>query len=300
MYTETEIRNILNTNYDIFDFSEKEIENYVKLITKMQNHKSNFQTKDVFDILDEKLNTLYELFLKQGFSKEKSNLFTKKLGLCSDRKNILDNIYMIRALNIEEKAIVDEVLFFRRTIEEVHAKKCYLRKINDNNQSIRLLLRSNSKDFEKKFNVNFAELIKEYPVTPEVKAVLQYTGLLTNEQLYDEFKLTRQQLADIYPTTKEELAVLKTISQLSDEEIKQRYGINRDNLLKKYPLNIDTLNALKTINNTKDILVERIMQQPKQEILMLRTITTEMIKTANQKYKLQRISFKKEEKSKKL
>ena len=67
---------------------------------------------------------------------------------------------------------------------------------------------------------------------------------------------------------------------MKDEEIKAKYGLTRQELLEKHPLNNDTLKALRSINQSTDKAIQNTFNKTREEILKLKTITTEMIKIA--------------------
>lgn len=298
-YTEEEIKNFINTELVNLNLNTKEIDRYLKFIKKldiyMNSHKNKF-VSDAFSFIEQKLEELYAKFIQEGYDDKVSMELTKKALLFSDRNELAINLNFIRAIGLEEQALKEDILFFRRRIESAHAKKMYLvKKDNKEAQNIFNILRTTDKLFEKEFSVNMACLLKEYPITEELKQVLAYQANLTDKDLEEEFKLTREEISFIYPTTLDQLSTLKMIAKLSDEEIKERYGITREDLLQKYPLNNDTLKALRSIKLSKESVIENVFQQSKEEVLHLRTITTDMIILANRKMKLQKGTYSKEE-----
>lgn len=289
-HTYEEIKVYINDNFDYLNLSEKEEERYIKFINKMDNYINSHPNKfvsDTFILFQNRIEELYAFFRKEGHSEEKSIFLTKKAGLLSDRKNIYTNLSFIRAINLEEKVLAEDIIFFRRNIDEAHARKAYLVSINDiDQQTIYNIMKTTTKSFEEKFNVNMTELLKQYPITEELKSIWAYQVSLTDEKLKQEFGLSREQLAMIYPITKDELETIKKIGTSSNEEIINKYGITKEELLRKYPLNRDTLKAIMSINKAKEETVNHLFGKPKQEVLKLRTITTDMILLANQKIKL--------------
>lgn len=293
-HTYEEIKVYINDNFDYLNLSEKEEERYIKFINKMDNYINSHPNKfvsDTFILFQNRIEELYAFFRKEGHSEEKSIFLTKKAGLLSDRKNIYTNLSFIRAINLEEKVLAEDIIFFRRNIDEAHARKAYLVSINDiDQQTIYNIMKTTTKSFEEKFNVNMTELLKQYPITEELKSIWAYQASLTDEKLKQEFGLSREQLAMIYPITKDELETIKKIGTSSNEEIINKYGITKEELLRKYPLNRDTLKAIMSINKAnnkaKEETVNHLFGKPKQEVLKLRSITTDMILLANQKIKL--------------
>ena len=298
-YTEEDIKSFINTELANLNLNTREMERYFKFIKKVDTHIESHKYKfasDAFSFIEQKLEELYSRFIQEGYDDKESLELTKKALLFSDRNELATNLNFIRAIGLEQQALKQDILFFRRRIESAHAKKMYLVKENNKEaQNIFNILRTTDKSFEKEFPVNMTKLLKEYPITDELKQVLAYQANLTDQELKNEFKLSREEMSLIYPTTLEQLSTLKMIAKLSDKEIKERYGITRQNLLQKYPLNNDTLKALKSIELSKESTIEKIFHQSKEEVLHLRTITTDMIKLANQKMKLQKGTYSKEE-----
>lgn len=291
-HTYEEIKTYINDNFDNFNLTAKEEERYIKFIGKMDNYINSHPNKfvsDTFNLFENRIEELYAFFKKEGYSEEKSIFLTKKAGLLSDRKDIYTNLNFIRAINMEEKILSEDLIFFRRRVDEAHARKAYLVSINDKDkQTMYNIIKITTENFEKKFNVNMAQLLKQYPMTDELKSIWAYQANLSDEKLKQEFGLSREQLAKIYPITKDELETIKKIGTSSNEEIFNKYGITKEELLRKYPLNRDTLKAIMSINKAKEETVDHLFGKPKQEVLKLRTITTEMILLANQKIKLKR------------
>lgn len=157
-HTYEEIKVYINDNFDYLNLSEKEEERYIKFINKMDNYINSHPNKfvnDTFILFQNRIEELYVFFRKEGHSEEKSIFLTKKAGLLSDRKNIYTNLSFIRAINLEEKVLAEDIIFFRRNIDEAHARKAYLVSINDiDQQTIYNIMKTTTKSFEEKFNVN--------------------------------------------------------------------------------------------------------------------------------------------------
>lgn len=291
-YSLEEIRNYVTHNLGYLNLTEKEVNKYVNFIMKTHNfaethHLSSWTNS--YNYFEQRFEDLTQLFLDRGYSEEESIELTKKIIIFSDRKELKDNLNFIRVLNCEKNAISSGTMFYRKKLEDSHARKKYLLEINDcKNQTVQSILKDNNARFEKRFNVSMPELRKKYPLTTEIKDIWEYLGNLPDEKLKEEFKITREQLAMIYPTTKEEVLTVKKIAYMSDEEIKETYGITREEVMQKYPLNNDTLKALRAIQNSKSTTVENIFKQPKEQVLHLRTITTEMINKANARFQLKK------------
>ena len=289
--TEQEIKDYINSQYEYLNLTQKEFDKYVKFILKIDHFRIwNIKLKNIssaFDYFETKFNQVYDIFLQEGYSPETSLELAKNGVLFSSRREFMVDFNILRVLGYEEKVIKDNCALYKRAPEKIHAKKCHLIDINDTeNQTIDNLLKISDKQFENRFSVNIARLLKKYPLTDEVKKVWSYLSRFKDNELYQEFKLTRDEMAMIYPTNVEELAVLKTIAKLKDEGIKEKYGVTRQELLSKHPLNKDTLKALSAIQATNNKTVEKLFKQSKNEVLHLRTISTEMIKSANREMRL--------------
>lgn len=291
-YSTEEIKDYLIQNYFHLNLTEKEIEKYVRFINKVHNYATTHYLScwaSTYEYFDQRFEKFVQDFMDKGYSEEESIDLTKKIIIFADRKDLMDNINFIRVLNCEKQAINTGMMFYRKKLEDSHARKCYLIEINDyENQTVNTILNSTNDSFERKFNVNIGKLKIKYPVTTELKSIWEYLANLTDEKLELEFKINREQLSKIYPTTKEELSTLKKIANLSDEEIKEVYGVSRTEILKKHPLNVDTLKALKSIQSARNKAVENVFKQSKEEVLHLRTITTEMIAKANTRFQLKK------------
>lgn len=302
-----EVRQYIISEYEYLNLTESQIQQYVKFILKIDKfRKYNVKLKNIGSALaffEEKFNLIYDMFLSEGYNRETSLELTKRAILYSDRKKFLVILNLLRMLALEEQTIINGYILHMRFPENTHAKKCFFMEINHHdtdNKIFKDLFKISDKAFEDKFNTNVAQLLKKYPLSEETKEVWRILANLTDEKLYEEYHLTRQEMAEIYPTTKEELKILKLLSNLSDKEIIAKYGITRAELLRKYPLNSDTLRAIISINKTDDDTVAKLFDQPKSEVLKLRTITTEMILLANEKIKLKRKYYSKEELKEKL
>lgn len=302
-----EVRQYIISEYEYLNLTESQIQQYVKFILKIDKfRKYNVKLKNIgsaFAFFEEKFNLIYDMFLSEGYNRETSLELTKRAILYSDRKEIFVNLNLLRMLALEEQTIINNYILHMRFPENTHAKKCFFMEINHHDTDKKImkdLFKISDKDFEDKFNTNVAQLLKKYPLTEETKEVWIILASLTNEKLYEEYHLTREEMAEIYPTTKEELKILKLLTNLSDKEIIDKYGITRVELLRKHPLNSDTLKALAAINKTSDDTVSKLFNQPKSEVLKLRNITTEMILLANEKIKLKRKYYSKEELKEKL
>ena len=271
MHTEIDIRNYINNQLDYLNLNPKEIERYVKFIKKLNTYieKNKHKMSDnCFSYLEKKLDELYCRFIQEGYSQEESIELTKKAVLNSDRKEYKTNLDFVRAIGFEQKAIREDVIFFKRRVESAHYKKAYLvEKGNKKEQTLANILRTTDKDFEDKFSINMTKLTKKYPITDELKQIWLYQANLTDEEIIKEFGLNRYELSYIYPKTKEELATIKKIATMTDEEINERYGISRQELLQKQPLNTDTLNALRSINLASDKAIKNTFNKTKKEIL---------------------------------
>lgn len=291
-YSIEEIKDHITQNYYHLNLTEKEMDKYIRFISKVHTYATTHYLScwaSTYEYFDQRFESFVQIFIERGYSEEESIDLTKKIIIFSDRKDLMDNINFIRILNCEKQAINTGIMFYRKKLEDSHARKSYLIEINDyENQTVNTLLNSTNGNFEKRFDVSIAKLRNKYPVTDELKSIWEYLANLTDEKLEEQFKLTKEELAMIYPTTKEELSTLKKIATLTDEEIKETYGITRSELLKKHPLNIDTLKALKSIQSAKNKAVENVFDKSKEEVLHLRTITTEMISKANTRFQLKK------------
>lgn len=289
-YTKEEINDYIKNNLSFLELTNNEIKRYSDFIEKRYNYikiKYKNTNIDVFEEFENKLEETYSFFIKEGYTEDKSISLTKNAILLSDRKDYVTRLNFIRTINSEEEVLEKNILFFAKRINEFHARKAYLVSINKaKEQTINNIFKITNEQFEKKYSIKMNTLIEKFPMTEEVKKVWSYQANLTNDELTKEFGLTREQLSLIYPTTKDELETIKMIGKSTNNEIINKYGINKDALLKKYPLNRDTLIALLSIKKAKDTTVEKLFSQPKEEVLKLRTITTEMIQLANQKIKL--------------
>lgn len=303
-YTYEEIKEHIKNNYSYLELTDKEIESYIKFIRRLEwyieNH-NNSDTDNAFEYFQRKVEELYSLFKERGYSEKTCLILVKRTVTTSDLTNLITTLNFGRAINIEEKAIKSSALFIRKRIDEFHAKKAYLVSIGDNkNQTIATIIRTTSQQFEQRFNVHMKKLLQQFPITDELKMVWAYQAELTDEKLINEYGIDRQKLAEIYPTTVDELETVCSICKLTNEEVETKYGISKEELLKKHPINRDTLKALAAINKTSDDTVSKLFDQPKSEVLKLRTITTEMILLANEKIKLKRKYYSKEELKEKL
>lgn len=293
MHTDEEIEYFIKYSLTEFKLTEREQRRYFKFIRKIDkfiNNEVSRHKRDIFYYIEEKLENLYARFIQEGFSEEQSIELSKNALLFSDRSVCELCLDFMRVCNIEVEAINSNTFIYKNQIEKAHARKMYLVKTGFiNEQTANILLKCRDKDFERRFNTNIIELTNKYPITEEIKQILSYLASFTDEKLRNELGVTKEQLSYIYPTTIDELNTLKMLAKLNDEEIIKRYGITREKLLMKYPVNKDTLSALKSINQSSNAVINKVMNQPKEEVLHLRTITTEMIKQANRRVKLQKI-----------
>lgn len=303
-YTYEEIKEHIKNNYSYLELTDKEIESYIKFIRRLEwyieNH-NNSDTDNAFEYFQRKFEELYSFFKEEGYPEKTCLILTKKTVTSSDLTSLITILNFSRAINLEERAIKSSALFVRKKVNEFHAKKAYLVSIGDNkNQTLATIVRTTSQKFEQKFNVNMDKLLQQFPITDELKMVWAYQAELTDEKLIKEYGIDRKKLAEIYPTTVDELETVCSICKLTDEEVETKYGISKEELLKKHPINRDTLKALAAINKTSNDTVSKLFGQPKSEVLRFRTITTEMILLANEKIKLKRKYYTKEELKEKL
>lgn len=303
-YTYEEIKEHIKNNYSYLEPTDEEIERYIKFIQKLERYIENYNgldTDNAFEYFQRKLEELYAFFIEEGYSEKDSLFLTKKTVVGSDRTSLITILNFIRAINLENSTIRSNITFCKSKIHEFHARKAYLVSIGDNkNQTLATIIRTTNQKFEQRFNVNMGKLLQQFPITDELKMVWAYQAELTDEKLINEYGIDRQKLAEIYPTTVDELETVCSICKLTNEEVETKYGISKEELLKKHPINRDTLKALAAINKTSDDTVSKLFGQPKSEVLKLRTITTEMILLANEKIKLKRKYYSKEELKEKL
>ena len=303
-YTYEEIKEHIKNNYSYLEPTDEEIERYIKFIQKLERYIENYNgldTDNAFEYFQRKFEELYAFFIEEGYSEKDSLFLTKKTVVESDRTSLITILNFIRAINLENSTIRSNITFCKSKIHEFHARKAYLVSIGDNkNQTLATIIRTTNQKFEQRFNVNMGKLLQQFPITDELKMVWAYQAKLTDEKLINEYGIDRQKLAEIYPTTVDELETVCSICKLTNEEVETKYGISKEELLKKHPINRDTLKALAAINKTSDDTVSKLFDQPKSEVLKLRTITTEMILLANEKIKLKRKYYSKEELKEKL
>lgn len=289
MYTREEIENFIDVYFSQLNLTNKEKERYIKFIKKRQKRNN---TTDSLEYIEKKIEDLKCFFIDRGFTKEESLIFTSKVVLFCDRKELVPTLNFLITTNLIRDALLKGYLF-HFNLNKFHAKKAYLTSIGNKNNNAKTILSTSIKEFTENFNIEYDILIK-YPITDELKQVWNYQARLNNEEIKKEFHLTRDEISIIYPTSIDELMTLKTIGTMNDEEIIKRYGITRQELLQKHPLNNDTLKAIKSINMASDNAVRSIFNTTKNEVLKLRTITTEMIKTANKNIKLKRKNYNNE------
>lgn len=287
--TKQEIEEFVAVELSDFNLSTKEKEKIVKFIKNQDEHYTAHKKHytNAHNIFLEKWEDCIEIFRLQGFDEKMSIELTKNAVIEHNRKEFREKLAFLRFVNLTESVILRDSLSLRFSLEKAHAKKMYLKTINKPElQTIHRIIHESDSSFEKRFNLPMKDILKKFPLTQETIDIWLIISNMTDEKFKNYFKITREELSYLYPTTKDELATIHFISTLSDEETIERYGITRHDLLKKHPLNNDTLKAIRAINTTKQKTVERLFQQPKEEVLKLRTITTEMIKLAN-KGKLQ-------------
>jgi len=297
---EEKIIDYVNTDLEYLNLTDTETKRYIQCIKNLTHHlnyKQNTEDCNFSSYFEEKFEEVYTRFILEGHDQPRSLELAKKAVLFANRKEYKIYLDFLRNIDLEEDVLMNNVLYFRRRIENSHARKKYLVKINDTeNQNMYNLIKSSDNAFEKKFSVNLPKLINEYQLTTEVIQVWAYLASLDDNKLEQELKITREQLSMIYPTTIEEVSTLKTIADMKEEEITEKYGITRKELLQKYPLNNDTLKALKSIKLSSDKAIESTFHKSRQEIIHLRTITTDMIRIAQkEKMALKRKVYTKEE-----
>ncbi|MBE6146809.1 MAG: hypothetical protein E7168_00580 [Firmicutes bacterium] len=298
-YTKEEILDFINHEYDFLELTENDKKRYLQFIEKTHRYitmQKHVKDADQFEYFNRKFNEVYETFLQLGRTSEQSLNYAKKLVLCSDRKDLIHKINFSIVTNFEEQAIMQELFFFKRSLENAHARKMHLIKLGDRDAQKTLQnLKSSDKVFEKKFQVSISKLQEKYPITDELLLVWGYQARLTDEQLKEQFGITREEMSYIYPTTKEELEVVKTIGKMDNKKAIALFGLPKEEILKKYPLTKDTLIALKTIAKASDTSVQSTMGDTKENILKLRTITTEMIRIARDKKRIELKKYTRQE-----
>lgn len=294
-----EIEEFVVNELSDLNLSTKEKEKIVAFIKNQDNYYMNHKNPYIraHNKFLEKLEDCIEIFRRQGFDYKESMELAKNAVLEHNRRDFKEKLAFLRAINLEESVILNDTLSLRFNLEKAHAKKMYLVATNNPNlQKLHRIIHENDSNFEKKFNLQMKDILKQYSLNQETIDVWMIISNMNDEKFQNYFGITREELSYIYPTTKDELATIHYISTLSDEEIIKRYGLTRIELLQKYPLNNDTLNALRSIRQASDKAIENTFHQTRQEILKLRTISTEMIKIAQrERLVLKRKIYTKEE-----
>lgn len=279
-----EIEEFVATELSDYNLSTKEKEKLVRYIKNQDEHYTIYKKPYAYalNIFLERWEDCIELFRVQGFDEKKSVELTKNAVVEYNRKDFREKLAFLRVTNLTESVILRDSLSLRFSLEKSHAKKMFLKTINDPKlHTIHRIIHESDTSFEKRFNLPIKSLLTQFPLTQETIDIWLMISNMNDKAFKNYFGITREELSILYPSTKDELATLHFLSTLSNEEIQKRYGITREELLQKFPLNNDTLKAIRSINSTKPKTVEKLFSQTKEDVLKLRTITTEMIVLAN-------------------
>ena len=210
---------------------------------------------------------LYDFLESCGYDEEQIKKSLATLPVLYRRNNIAKRMPIYEALGVKDQILIDQPHLLRTSIEELHARKMYMkaRGIDDK----KILLSKNFASFQKKVQLNLSreELLEQFPLTEETKKVFRFIKHKTDEELMQLFHLKREEILRCYPTTQDELKAVQVVGYFQDEYLCRTYGLTKEELFSKYPLNMRTLSYLRCIQNLKEEQVQSHFGKNKQELL---------------------------------